>query len=68
MTEREREMKEKIRVEFENTPTASELLRAGFEIGKMANPGDKFGLVHINLNHVYEIDIDEEGKTEGESK
>lgn len=58
-------MIEKVRVEFEHTPTASELLRAGFEIGKMANPGDEFGLVHIRANHVYEIDIEEEGKTEG---
>ena len=61
-------MIEKIRVEFEHIPTASELLRAGFEIGKMANPGDEFGLVHIRPNHVYEIDIEEEGKTEGELK
>ena len=61
-------MIEKIRVEFEHTPTASELLRAGFEIGKMANPGDEFGLVHIMPKHVYEIDIEEEGNTEGESK
>ena len=59
-------MIEKIRVEFEHMPIASELLRAGFEIGKMANPGDKFGLVHIKDNHVYEIDIEEEGKMEGE--
>ena len=59
-------MIEKIRVEFEHTPTASELLRAGFEIGKMANPGDEFGLVHIKGHHVYEIDIEEEGKMEGE--
>lgn len=61
-------MIEKIRVEFEHTPIASELLRAGFEIGKMANPGDKFGLVHIKPYHVYEIDIEKEGKTEGELK
>ena len=61
-------MIEKIRVEFEHIPTASELLRAGFEIGKMANPGDEFGLVHIKPRHVYEIDIEEEGKTEGELK
>lgn len=59
-------MIEKIRVEFGNMPTASELLRAGFEIGKKANPGDKFGLVHIKNRYVYEIDIEEEGKTEGE--
>lgn len=59
-------MIEKVMVEFEHTPIASELLRAGFEIGKMANPGDEFGLVHIRPNHVYEIDIEEEGKTEGE--
>lgn len=52
----------KIRVEFEHIPTASELLRAGFEIGKMANPGDEFGLVHIRGNHVYEIDIEEKVK------
>lgn len=55
-------MIEKIRVEFEHTPTASELLRAGFEIGKMANHGDEFGLVHIKDNHVYEIDIEEKAK------
>lgn len=55
-------MIEKIRVEFEYTPTASELLRAGFEIGKKANPGDEFGLVHIKDNHVYEIDIEEKVK------
>ena len=55
-------MIEKIRVEFEHMPTASELLRAGFEIGKMANPGDEFGLVHIRPQHVYEIEIEEEGK------
>lgn len=61
-------MIEKIRVEFEHTPIASELLRAGFEIGKMANPGDKFGLVHIKDHYVYEIDIEKEGKTEGELK
>ena len=61
-------MIEKIRGEFEHTPTASELLRAGYEIGKMANPGDEFRLVHIKDNHVYEIDIEEEGKTEGGSK
>lgn len=59
-------MIEKVRVEFEHTPIASELLRAGFEIGKMANPGDEFGLVHIKPYNVYEIDIEEEGKTEGE--
>ena len=59
-------MIEKVRVEFEHIPTASELLRAGFEIGKMANPGDEFGLVHIKQHHVYEIDIEEEGKMEGE--
>lgn len=53
---------EKIRVEFEHIPTASELLRAGFEIGKMANPGDEFGLVHIRPNHVYEIEIEEKVK------
>ena len=52
----------KIRVEFEHIPTASELLRAGFEIGKMANPGDEFGLVHIKPSHVYEIDIEEKAK------
>ena len=61
-------MIEKIRVEFEHIPTASELLRSGFEIGKMDNPGDEFGLVHIKPRHVYEIDIEEEGKTEGGSK
>ena len=61
-------MIEKIRVEFEHMPTASELLMAGFEIGKKVNPGDKFGLVHIKDRHVYEIDIEEEGKTEGELK
>ena len=61
-------MIEKIRVEFEHIPTASELLRAGFEIGKMANPGDEFGFAHIKDNHVYEIDIEVEGNTEGESK
>ena len=55
-------MIEKIRVEFEQIPTASELLRAGYEIGKMANPGDEFGLVHIMPNHVYEIDIEEKAK------
>lgn len=55
-------MIKKIRVEFEHTPIVSELLRAGFEIGKMANPGDEFGLVHIRPNHVYEIDIEEKVK------
>ena len=55
-------MIEKIRVEFEHTPTASELLRAGFEIGKMANPGDEFGMVHIKPHRVYEIDIEEKVK------
>ena len=55
-------MMKKIKVEFEHTPIASELLRAGFEIGKMANPGDKFGLVHIKPCHVYEIDIEEKAK------
>ena len=52
----------KIRVEFEHTPITSELLRAGFEIGKMANPGDEFGLVHIMDHHVYEIDMEEKVK------
>ena len=55
-------MIEKIRVEFEHMPTISELLRAGFEIGKMANPGDEFGLVHVKRHHVYEIDIEEKAK------
>ena len=55
-------MIEKIRVEFEHIPTASELLRAGFEIGKKANPGDEFRLVHIKPYHVYEIDIEEKAK------
>lgn len=55
-------MIDKIRVEFEHTPTVSELLRAGFEIGKMADPGDEFGLVHIRPNHLYEIDIEEKSK------
>ena len=55
-------MIEKIKVELEHIPTASELLRAGYEIGKMANPGDEFGLVHIRPNHVYEIDIEEKAK------
>ena len=55
-------MIEKIRVEFEHMPTMSELLRAGFEIGKMANPGDEFGLVHVKRHHVYEIDIKREEK------
>lgn len=53
-------MIKKFRVEFEHTPITSELLKAGFEIGKMANPGDEFGLVHVRYNHVYEIDIKEE--------
>ena len=61
-------MIKKIRVEFEHMPIASELLRAGFEIGKKANPGDEFGLVHIKPHYVYKIDIEEEGKTEGELK
>lgn len=55
-------MIKKIRVEFEHTPITSELLRAGFEIGKMANPGDEFLLVHIKDHHVYEIDIEEKAK------
>lgn len=55
-------MIKKIMVEFEHMPIVSELLRAGFEIGKMANPGDEFGLVHIKENHVYEIDIEENAK------
>lgn len=55
-------MIKKITVEFEHTPITSELMRAGFEIGKMANPGDEFGLVHIKDNHVYEIDIEEKVK------
>lgn len=59
-------MIEKIMVEFEHMPTASELLMAGFEIGKKVNPGDEFGLVHIKDNHVYEIDIEEECNTEWE--
>lgn len=58
----------KIRVEFGHAPITSELLKAGFEIGKRANPGDELGLVHVKDHHVYEIDIEEEGKTEGESK
>lgn len=58
-------MIEKIRVEFEHIPTASELLRAGFEIGKKANPGDEFWLVHIKDNHVYEIDIEEKERRKG---
>lgn len=57
-----KKMTKKIRVEFEHTPITSELLMAGFEIGKMANPGDEFGLVHIKPNHVYEIDIEEKVK------
>ena len=55
-------MIKKIRVEIEGYPMASDLLRAGFEIGKKANPGDEFRMVHIKNRHVYVIDIEEKVK------